>query len=290
MDLNQDGLSDVISGSFPGELYFFRKTSDGSFDAGVQLRHRDGEPIKRGAASTVFAVDWDADDDLDLLVGNFNGKVDLVLNESHDGEIVFGDVVTLVSLAEREYGDTHPVAADWDGDGDLDLLVGHSEGGVIWWRNVGSRAEPELAEPLQLIPDSPSPWARDANRNPNDWGTRAKICVTDYNRDGRLDILLGDYCGRFSGSPDMTPAELIEIRAAPERLPQLRKQWAAAFRDYRSRLSANKGDDHDTQLTEILGQMLRLKQEIARYEELQTEFEPQSQSHGFVWLFLRRSP
>ena len=74
MDLDGDGL-DVISGSWPGELYFFRRESDGKFAAGEKLKDPSGTPISFGSASTVFAVDWDSDGDLDLLLGNINGGV-----------------------------------------------------------------------------------------------------------------------------------------------------------------------------------------------------------------------
>jgi len=287
VDLDQDGLTDVLSGSWPGELYFFRRSTDDVFAKGEPLRNKLGDPINLGSASTVFAVDWDDDGDLDLLVGNINGKAQLVPNESGGESLAFGQEISLVSLAEQKLGDSHPVAADWDQDGDLDLLIGHSEGGVVWCRNVGTRREPQLAEPAELIPHSPAPWTGDTHRNPDDWGVRAKICVTDWNRDGRLDILLGDRCGSFSQAPDMTPAELAEERGALEQLPQVRKQWAEAFREYR-RLGADAtGELHDAKRAALLERMRGLKGEIARCQQVQARFEPQAQAHGYVWLFQR---
>src|SRR5262249_1308531 len=44
------------------------------------------------------------------------------------------------------HGDSQPVAADWDGDGLLDLIVGWGDGSVVWYRNLGSRTEPKLAK------------------------------------------------------------------------------------------------------------------------------------------------
>ena len=34
MDLDGDGRSDILSGSWPGEIYFFRRLTDGSFAEG----------------------------------------------------------------------------------------------------------------------------------------------------------------------------------------------------------------------------------------------------------------
>jgi hypothetical protein len=288
VDLDQDGLTDILSGSWPGDLYFFRRMPDGSFAKSEILRDKEGEPLNLGMASTVFAVDWDDDGDLDLLVGNINGKVFLVPNESGDHRLQFGPPIQLVSLEDQRYGDSHPIAADWDNDGDLDLLVGHSEGGVLLYRNLGTRQRPELAEPEILIPNSPSPWKGDLERNPNDWGVRAKICVTDWNGNGWLDILLGDRCGRFSDAPDMTPEELATQRHALEKLPAARKEWGETFREYRRRLADNSDNQRPEELAALRARMVELKEDIEQYQQVQARFEPQTQGHGFVWLFERK--
>ena len=73
MDLNSDGRPDIISGSWPGELYFFAGKEKG-FAKGEQLKGKDGKPLKPGSASTAFATDWDGDGDLDLLCGTIFGR------------------------------------------------------------------------------------------------------------------------------------------------------------------------------------------------------------------------
>jgi hypothetical protein len=292
VDLDGDGNLDVLSGSWPGPLYFFRRDSDGSFAAGECLKDKDGEVINLGSASTAFAVDWDSDQDLDLLVGSINGKVNFVPNESGGKELAFCEPVELLSLSEKDLGDSHPVAADWDGDGKVDLLVAHSEGGVLLSRNVGSAEQPDLSRPVELIPNSPSPWSSGSFRQPSDWGVRAKICVVDWNHDGLLDILLGDYCGRFTAKPEQTPEQLAMERSALGRLPQVRNSWATAYREYR-RLLADKSEganaEREKQAKDLLDAMLAAKEEIARCQKVQEEFQPQRQAHGFVWLFLRQA-
>jgi transcription elongation GreA/GreB family factor len=102
--------------------------------------------------------------------------------------------------------------------------------------------------------------------------------------------LLGDRCGGFSDAPDRTPDELAKERSALEQLPQVRKQWSEAFREYRNRLNADADAEKDKQLAALLDRMRRLKDEIARCQLIQAEFEPQVQAHGFVWLFQRKAP
>ena len=60
MDLNSDGRPDIISGSWPGQLYFFAGKKKG-FAKGEQLKGKDGKALKPGSASTAFATDWDGD-------------------------------------------------------------------------------------------------------------------------------------------------------------------------------------------------------------------------------------
>jgi hypothetical protein len=75
IDLDGDQLADILSGSFPGEVYFFRRQRDGTFAAGQPLVDSAGKPLNFGHAVTAFAVDWDASGSLDLLLGNIQGEV-----------------------------------------------------------------------------------------------------------------------------------------------------------------------------------------------------------------------
>jgi hypothetical protein len=292
VDLNADGRHDVLSGSSPGQVYWFRRNADGSFAEGRVLQDKDGEEIFVGTSSTVFAVDWDADKDLDLLLGNGTGKIFLVENHSGGKELTFGEPAEIASLEALEVGGAHPVAADWNDDGKRDLVVGHSNGGVVWFANTADRGPPKLAEPVTLIPHSPAPNQPEGRRRDEDWGEWAKISVVDFNGDGRLDILLGDSCGSFTRAPHKTPQQIIAEKTAHERLPQMRSSWAAAMRRYRELLATQVDDrssaERQEQLTALLDEVRRLKEEIAAAQETQEEFRPQRQSHGYVWLFERK--
>lgn len=82
MDLDGDGRLDVISGSFPGEIYFFRGLGGGRFAPRETINGPDGKAISVGAASAVFAADWHGNGKPDLVAGTIDGKVFLMPNEA----------------------------------------------------------------------------------------------------------------------------------------------------------------------------------------------------------------
>lgn len=284
MDLDGDGRTDVISGSWPGEVYFFRRQPDGKFAAAVQLKGHDGKAINVGSASAAFAADWDGDGAIDLVVGTVLGEVWLIPNEGAGKKLAFGTPHRLDAGDKpiKVSGDAAPVVADWDGDGKLDLIVGSEDGSVVWYRHVGSKTTPRLEAARQLVGISPLGWAGDDKGRPGDWGLRVKPCVADWNGDGRPDLLLGDRCGGFQGKPNQTQQEKEEERRANERLPELRKKWADAFQHY---LKAQDTNEKHVRRTELQ----RLKDELIVVQEIESHYQPGSQCHGFVWLFLRNN-
>lgn len=296
MDLDGDGRTDIISGSWPGDIYFFARRPDGTFAAGQKLKDRRGKVINVGAGATPFAADWDGDGAIDLLVGNVLGEVYLIRNESKGKSLQLGEPQRLLAEGQpiKVNGDAAPVAADWDGDGKLDLLVGAEDGSVVWYRNIGGAGAPKLAAARTLVGKSPVGWDDDSKRKPGGWGLRVKICVVDWNHSGRPDLVLGDRCGGYEAKPGQTDQELQEEKKAYDSLPELRKQWSEAYRDYRvAQTAAEKAGASekamklkDTQ--RLLEKLTRCKDEIVAVENLQDRCKPTSQTHGFVWLFARK--
>jgi hypothetical protein len=295
VDLDGDGRSDVISGSWPGEIYFFRRQSDGAFAAGEMLKDKTGKPINVGSASAPFAVDWDQNGTLDLMVGTVSGEVFFIPNERQEKTLRFGisrkltlEISDPKQKTERALHDAAPVVADWDGDGKLDLILGDEEGQILWFRNVGERGKPKLAPAQTLLPKSPVGWGGDAALG---WGLRVKPCVVDWDGDGRLDLLVGDLCSSFTGRPQQTAEEVGEEKKANDRLPELRQKWADAFARYRA---ADVGPENETAAAralrlvvrdEMRTLMQRYRDELVIVQDIQSRFVSTRQAHGFVWLF-----
>ncbi len=192
MDLDSDGTNDIITGSWPGELYLFKgsKGADGTctYAKPVKLQDKNGTDINTGNASALFASDWDRDGDVDLIVGSIDGWVWFVENESGGKALTFGAAVKVQAdgkaIHEHHSG---PTIADWDGNGTLDLVVGQGDGKVLWYSNANRKGAPALGAGQVLLA---APKGRpDGTR----CGGRVKPHVVDFNGDGALDLLVGDF-------------------------------------------------------------------------------------------------
>lgn len=327
VDLDGDGHLDMLSGSWPGEIFLFRGGPDRSFAQPIKLKHKTGKSINigggrsdqgnevvitgdatleegpdgtvfiyegeritvpkgkiaaiTGTASSVFAADWDGDGDLDLLVGDIRGNVWIVPNEGTRTAYVFGAEAGLMADGEaiRVNGDAGPHAADWDGDGDLDLLVGAEDGSVMLFRNLGSATAPKLAKGEVLVP------AVENGLEPADKprrGERAKICVTDWNGDGRPDLLLGDYGTQKVTLLDPTPERQAEIE-------RLNKEFKETQDTFNKRMAAAETAD-DTKLTpEARARNEKETRDLMeRMSELYEKLPQDTKAHGWVWFFPRK--
>lgn len=294
MDFDADGDSDVLSGSWPGELYLFSRNDDGSFAAPEKIQNADGKPIDTGEASTAFAVDWDADGDLDLITGNIKGQVHLVPNESSRAEPSYGEPVKLDvdSDLRGRGGDSGPIVADWDQDGLGDLLVGMGDGSVLWFRNTGSSGAPEFGEAEELVAKSPFGFdLKSARPDEGQWGARVKIHVTDFNGDGSVDLLLGDRSGAPRKETDLSDEDRKAAASARKRITELRRQIS----DARSKIESLEDDDDSpseesgsAELKDARKEYDRLADEYTRLQQIVARAESKPVRHGFVWLFERR--
>jgi hypothetical protein len=303
VDFDGDGIGDILSGSYDGDLYFFKGKGQGQFAAPVRLQ-REGKAINLGASSTVFAVDWRGTGRLDLLVGNMPGDLYLVPNDGTNAKPVYGAPRKLEAAGRpikgSHHGDAQPVAADWDGDGLLDLIVGWGDGSVVWYRNVGSKTEPKLAKGVPLVPAAPppnydanAPASRDAKP-----GVRAKVCVVDWNGDGRLDLLVGDFGGIYGAKANLSAREQNAEQEANRKIQELQKKMQPFYDEYAKRLKASAKGDHSSQgkrerqqqALEVLKQkeFQVLQKEMQQVTETLRKFQRPPVHQGHVWLYLRK--
>jgi hypothetical protein len=156
-----------------------------------QLLLAENMPCSFGGYSSVEVADWEGDGDLDFIGGNETGFVQLIENISTKGHQQFLTARQIGVYAarwmfiddedpERPYGQTKPAYVDWDGDGDMDLLVGNNSNRVAYFENIGTRAKPRFAPHVKLVHDAGEHFS-----------FRSRPAPVDYNNDGLLDLIAG---------------------------------------------------------------------------------------------------
>lgn len=328
VDLDDDGHLDLVSGSYdPGEFYLFRGLGDGKYTARETLVDTDGTPIRRypvqqqeyqSFGSWISTADWENDGDLDLILGGFDGALYIRVNVGMRTEPAFAteNVDILVDGQPAKVPGLHAAldVADWDGDGQWDIVSGSDEGSVYWFRNIGTRELPQFAAALPLVPSHKGNGYTDVLEVGGDphVGIRTQVDVTDYNSDGKLDLLVGDFRGTITPRPDLTPdkrqefAKLIEERATAiqlvkdrvevmrqrftERYPgdlifsdEAVKVWSTEYKAFRNSDEIKQAQERTTEITGKIGAYLLEPTRKSAFSS-----DDKATQHGFVWLFLRR--
>ena len=144
LDLNQDGLVDLVMLDQEGYLAFFERYRDGERilvkpprrafvdEMGVPLRLNPGEAGKSGRRK-ICATDWDGDGQVDLLLNS--SSADLLKQVGRNGQNwVFTKAGTLAKQ-NIEGHDVSPTTVDFDGDGVPDFLGGAEDGRLYFLKN-----------------------------------------------------------------------------------------------------------------------------------------------------------
>jgi hypothetical protein len=178
--------------------------------------------------------------------------------------------------------------ADWDDDGDLDLLTSGDDGSVAFYANVGSAQSPRLKAPVELVPPAQGARGRDIPKAVQR-GTRAKICVADWNGDGRLDLLLGDFARQKPDRPKPTAEEQAEYDRIREELEPIRERYVELYEKLYGRAQLG-GNEQREKLTKEQREKLTEEWQAAMQQmsELRARLPQEYERHGWVWLFLRQ--
>lgn len=231
VDFDGDDDLDLLCGEFLDGFTYFENTGSRAaprYAAARKLTTADRRPLTMDLEMIVpIAFDWDRDGDVDLVVGDEDGRVALVENTGQ-----LSAERCPVFLAPRYFqqeADTlkcgalaSPVAYDWDGDGDQDLLSGNTAGYVEWFENLSGPRQfpPKWAAPRRLAAGGET-FRVQAGPNGSiqgpaeaKWGYTT-LNVADWDGDGLADIVFNSIWGKVQWLRNLGPREVPRL-AAPQ--------------------------------------------------------------------------
>ncbi|MES2943071.1 MAG: FG-GAP-like repeat-containing protein, partial [Pseudomonadota bacterium] len=205
VDIDGDGDLDAFIGSYYG-LVYYQNTGSASSPSFAPATLPSG-PLGDGDylyySSPVF-VDIDADGDLDVYVGLYDGHTVFIANSGNASSASFGSAN--YSGLGNVAGRAHPFFADIDGDGDQDAFVGDGNGNTQFFLNTGSASSPAFAAA------SANPFGlTQVNGN-------ASPTLLDLDGDGDLDAFIGRQNGNtqfFLNTGSTTSPSFVSIGSNP---------------------------------------------------------------------------
>ncbi len=242
-DFDGDGDLDLICGEFRDGFTYYENTGSRTkpaYAAGRALTTA-GERLHMDLCMiTPTAVDFDGDGDLDLVVGDEDGRVAFIENT---GKVVGGLPQFLPPRYFRQFAEdvkfgalSTPYAFDWDGDGDDDLICGDSAGYVAFIENLGGSitrwAAPRyLSAGGTLIREQAGPNGSIQGPAEAKWGYSI-LSVADWDGDGLPDIMTNGIWGKIvwyknvgtRTAPKLAAGRPVEI-ALPAGTPTPKPAW-----------------------------------------------------------------
>lgn len=206
LDVDHDGDQDIIgspsvtlNGQDVAVMWLYsNEGSDASPDFQFQTNSfLVDQMLDFGTSANVTVFDADADGRPDLVVGNndeytgtnlLDSRLRLLRNVTSTGgeitfELVDEDYLGLSAFMTTSWAFA-PTFGDLDDDGDLDVIIGERTGRLVFGENIAGPGNPATFAQLQFE------WKG------IDAGQFAKPFLSDLDRDGKLDLLVGGFDGR----------------------------------------------------------------------------------------------
>ena len=230
-DFDNDGDLDIICGEFVDKFTWFENIGTREkpkYAEGKYLQNSDGIITMDLEMILPVSLDWDKDGDVDLIVGDEDGRVAFMENtgkvkenmpvfespkyfEQKAEDLKFGALVT-------------PFSTDWDNDGDEDLICGNTAGYVGFIENLDGGNLPKWAKPVRLKAGDKTIRIQAGYNGSIQGPCEAKwgyttLSVADWNGDGLKDIIVNSIWGKIiwyenigtKESPILAKAKAIKV-------------------------------------------------------------------------------
>jgi hypothetical protein len=202
VDWNNDGKNDLLAGDTHGQVWLYLNTGsvtepvlaegvriecEGHPIVGREVADASGKTLKpepyMGYYSKIYWADITGDGLSDLLIGHTRGNEAPIVVYKNVGTADQPKLAKPEDLKLSSMSRPSPCVVDWDGDGTLDMVCGTEQPNLFFFKNTGTNAKPKWANAKAIK------LTGDGIEN----GYRRRIAVTDWNEDGKLDLLVGDF-------------------------------------------------------------------------------------------------
>ncbi|MEP7167741.1 MAG: T9SS type A sorting domain-containing protein [Bacteroidota bacterium] len=207
-DVDNDGKKDLVVAPCAGSsksfnnVMFYKNTSSNTINDFTYIKNSlfVDDMIETGSGANVTLTDIDGDGLQDMIIGNYLYEDENIAN-NHVAIAYYRNTGTAAlpafNLVTTDFANTSstgedgffPTFGDLDNDGDKDMIVGSSTlgyGYLYYYENVGGNYILTIIH----IPAS--------NGNPINVGAFSTPVLVDLNRDGKLDLVIGEKIGNLN--------------------------------------------------------------------------------------------
>ncbi|HNM32202.1 MAG TPA: FG-GAP-like repeat-containing protein [Chitinophagales bacterium] len=209
LDADNDGKTDLLVSTFDvgadnvNNIWYYRNTqNDGSKKIILSLVQKNfllDNMIDAGTNSTPSFWDVDGDGLTDLIIGssgfieNGNAPICKLLFYKNIGTATQPafhlQEENFLNVPALGLKDIAPAVGDIDNDGDLDIVLGTSDGRIALWENTGTNNVPNFVY---------RNYIKDISNNEIAIGNNATPYLVDINRDGKTDLIIGEKNGNIN--------------------------------------------------------------------------------------------
>lgn len=228
VDVNNDGKEDMIVApnstaatfNFQNVWYYQNVSTTGGVQVSqTSTKFLQKDMIDLGTCSYPVFFDHNNDGLQDLLVGNYNTKTQTGTTTATSGLALFENTGTATlpsfQLVTRDYENISsifsnnlygftPTLGDLDNDGDDDLIIGDAAGKLHYFENIapsGQNADFVLAQ---------------SDYKGIDVGNFSAPCLVDIDRDGKLDLVIGEMSGVLNYHRNIGTAQVADFSSSPD--------------------------------------------------------------------------